>query len=376
MTTAMKRPMLHDLIKEAAEATVRKVDIDAEAERQLANLGEIPPQEKTASAEAPEMVPTEYLEKLAGALDYGAGVLEKEADVAETKLKPGQGPNALEVVEAPSGENPVKPGNQGTSTDKNSPPMTPPMQASGVAKDPSNAMATNDAMMHGEQPVEPISNEKTSLASALYAKNMAVLGLEIPAAASPEPPVEEPVKEAEAAEPSEMDKLYAKNLQTLGLEKQAEDALNPAKIAAPAAEATGADPPADASPAEEQVPSEPSDVDKQKALISSNQAAMDYKKVQAKKDPVSDMGDVVTEPAMSAAHDKTLNMVFAKTREAGAKIASEMTRTAAAQALLAKHAAGAEQSKKEKQSMMADKTTAAGASGFSTSGQPGQIGQS
>ncbi len=115
MTTAMKRPQLHELVKEAVAGTVSKVDIDVEAERQLANMGEGPPvQEKTAAVAAPaeELTPSDYIEKLAGALDYGANLL-KQADVAETKLKPGEGPNALQVLEAPGGENPVKPGNQG-----------------------------------------------------------------------------------------------------------------------------------------------------------------------------------------------------------------------------------------------------------------------
>ena len=338
MTTAMKRPTLHEIVKEAAAGTISKVDIDAEAELQLANMGLAPaPQEKTAAAQ-PDSTPSEYLEKLAGALDYGADLL-KQADIAETKLKPGEGPNALEVLEAPGGENPVKPGNQGQATPKNVIPMSPPVQASGVAKDPANAMATNDAMMHGEQPVEPISNEKAPIKAAsaqvLYLKNQAALGIH---------------KEASPQE------LLAKNLAAMGLHKQAEDALSPAKISAPAAEATGSDAPAAASPAEEgPAPSEPSDVNKQKALIASNQAAMDYKKVQAKADPKSDMKDVVTEPALSAGSDKTLNMVFDKTREAGAKIASDLTRTAAAQVLLAKHAAEAEARKapkKEKQSQM------------------------
>jgi hypothetical protein len=163
--------------------------------------------------------------------------------------------------------------------------------------------------------------------------------------------------------------LYAKNLAALGLLKQAEDALNPAKVSGGAAEATGADPPQAASAAQEgPAPSEPSDVNSQKSMIGSNEAAINYKKVQAKKDPVSDMKDVVTEPGMSAAHDKTLNMVFDKTREAGAKIAADLTRTAAAQALLAKYAEGCSKKKtKEKQSQM---TGMGGSMGMGNPGLP------
>jgi hypothetical protein len=178
MTTAMKRPQLHELVKEAVAGTISKVDIDAEAERQLVNMGVIPRgMEKSAAVRAApteELTPTDYIQKLAGALEYGAGLL-KQADIAETQIKPGEGPNALQVLEAPSGENPVQPGNQGQATAKNVPPMNPPVESSGVAKDPANAMQTNDGMMHGEQPVEPIKNEKA--ASALYLKNQLALGI-------------------------------------------------------------------------------------------------------------------------------------------------------------------------------------------------------
>lgn len=629
MTTAMKRPQIHDLVKEAMAGTVGRVDITAEANRQLLNLGQ-EPLEKQASARAPrEMVPTEYIEKLAGALDYAAGML-KRAEEGTTSIQPGEGPNALQVMEAPGGENPVQPGNQGTATSKNTPPQNPPMQSSGVAKDPSNAMATNDDMMHGEQPVEPISNEKTS--SVLYAKNLAALGLvkegfsispegheydaalaraqqglneqqllaarayedEAPiksqltgigtglsgfpnrlaarhaayAAAKHEDqrnplnpfggmltptPAEEQLKRAsvrkqalaispeghkydatmararqQAAEtgllagreyedeapiksqftgigtgisgfpqrlaarhaayvaakhedernplnpfggmltptPAESklkrasvkqafsispeghkydattarakqraaethlkaarkyedkapiksqltgigagisgfpkrlearhaayvaakheDKrnaynplgglltktkaekelskkgsaLYARNLAALGLYKLAEDAINPAQISAGPADAMGANPPPAASPAQEQVPSEPSDVTRQKNMIGSNEAAINYTRAQAKADPKSDVGDVVSEPALSASTDKTLDLVFDRTREAGAKIASDRTRTAAAQALLAKYAAEAQKAKvKQSQGMGAPGAPGAG----------------
>lgn len=467
MTTAMKRPQLHELIKEAVAGVVSKVDIDAEAERQLAGMAAAP-QEKTASAQ-PSYVPTDYIEKLAGALDYASGVLAKQAEIAETQLKPGQGPNALQVLEAPSGENPVQPGNQGSATAKNTPPMNPPVTSTTVAKDPANTMDDNYEMMHGEQPVEPISNEKASVkaahVTALYRKNRSLLGLNKLAADEPKRsgalpdwaygavpgvmgapiagglgPVAggilggalssrggqeaaaagiDPTQgakrsaigqmigavpghllgaglgsavgrpglgalgggmagaglghhlamqkykdmqdaaaaapEAEAAKAASANWLYAKNLRALGMHKKAEDALSPAKISAGPAEATGADAPPAASAAEEgPIPSEPSDVNKQKTMISSNDAAIDYQKREAKADPKSDMGDVVTEPAQSASTDKTLDLVFAKTREAGAKIASDLTRTAAAQALLAKYAAEAESRRrgKEKQSQM------------------------
>lgn len=474
MTTAMKRPQLHDLVKEAVAGTASKVDIDAEAMRQLANMGVVPQgREKVAAAESPtKLLPTAYIDKVAGALDYAAGLLSKQADVGTTKLGPGEGPNALQVLTPQGGENPVKePGSQGQASGKNIPPRTPPMQSSGVAKDPSNAMATNDSMMHGEQPVEPIKNEKTS---AVYRRNLAVMGLQKVAKKEAPPrsgdlpdyaygavpgllgggvpgalmggalssragemaqqagidPTEGAKRsatgqiigglggslagaglgaglgsiggrggaalgamlgsipggfggaylghrvatgdlrraaEAEAAKNASVKNVYLRNMEVFGLRKMAEDAINPAHIVAGPAEAMGSAAPPGVAPSEEGVPNEPSDVNAQKALISSNQAAINYTRAQAKRDPKSDMGDVVSEPALSAARDKTLNMVFQHTQEAGAKISSDLTRTAAAQALLSKFAAEAA-AKKVKQGELPgsppDMSSAAGQSHF------------
>lgn len=157
--------------------------------------------------------------------------------------------------------------------------------------------------------------------------------------------------------------LFAKNAAALGLKKVAEDAINPAQISAGAASAQGAEAPQGVSASEEgPIPAEPSDVNSQKRLIGTNDAAINYTKRQAKADPKRDLGQLITEPALSASTDKTLDIAFDNTNAAGAKIASakktpspaaRLTKTAAAHALLLKMAEEAcadPKAKKEKNS--------------------------
>lgn len=94
--------------------------------------------------------------------------------------------------------------------------------------------------------------------------------------------------------------------------KQAEDAINPAHISA------GPAVPPDASASGEGTPSLPSGA----SLVGSNESAINYNKQQAKAEPKRDMGAYVSEPALSAAHDTTLQQAFAHTGQAGVKISS------------------------------------------------------
>ena len=74
-----------------------------------------------------------------------------------------------------------------------------------------------------------------------------------------------------------------------------------------------------------------------------------YTKRQAKADPKRDLEQLITEPALSASTDKTLDMAFDNTNAAGAKIAAaRLTKTAAAHALLLKLAEEACDDKKVK----------------------------
>lgn len=534
-TTMFQRPNLQDLVKEAMEGTARRVDVNLEASRQLAKLGGAQPIVKQASAQ-PQITPTTYITKLASALNY----LSKQAEEGTNALGPGKGPNALDVMAASSNEANIDAGQGGQATAGNQPPKNPPMQSSGVAKDPANALETNDDMMHGEQPVDPMGNEKTS---AVYARNLQKLGFSLTpeghafdatynralqhaneqllggmAEYEDEAPIKahilglntgvggfparmtarhanytaakhedkrnaynpfggmltptEGEKKLKRKKSSEEEKTsgvrsflgkvtgvtdlkkgkkqfgagyerlkrhieaggdasnmpehlkeragknmvegmgrmgkgalkatgtaaagtaavgggaYAahkamkgkektsavlmRNLARLGLSKLAEDAINPAQISAGSAPAQGAAPPPGATPSEEGVPSEPSDVNRQKNLIDSNQAAIDYTKQQAKADPKSDVNKVLDEPALTSSTDKTLQETLDHTSQAGVKISSALTKTAAAQALLYKLAEAAQcekndAKKKEKQSQMSGLSNPSGQSGFSAS---------
>ena len=425
-TTMFQRPNLQDLVKEAMEGTARKVDVNLEAARQLASLGG-QPIEKQASAQS-QMTPTGYINKLASALTY----LSKKAEEGTAMIQPGKGPGALDVLAATSSEENIDAGQSGQATAGNLPPKNPPMQSSGVAKDPANAMETNDEMMHGEQPVDPMGNEKTS---AVYRRNLQKLGLSKEAETLAERAGEGlgkhvagplaqyapaiygvggglhgaamggalggPVgalaggaggallgtgvgygvrgatrgsgtyleKKKKKQEREKTSSVYFRNLSRLGLSKYAEDAINPAQISGGAAPAQGAQPPPGASPSEEQVPSEPSDVTGQKRLIDSNQASIDYTKREAKADPKSDVNKVLDEPPLTSSTDHTLQDTLDHTQQAGVKISAALTKTAAAQALLYKLA---ETACGEKKDAKKKEKQAQGMSGLSNpSGQSG-----
>lgn len=189
-TSAMPRPSLQDFIKTAMVSSAAKVDLSLEGARQLANSGDTAPApeaEKTASArsEVTEL-PTEYVEKLAGALEYVAASISPklaEGDVT-TNAGPGKGPQSLETNQGklPTEDN-IDANQTGQATQ--GPPMSPATKKlPGQVGDPGSTMETNVDMSHAEQPVEPISNEKTTVsnegvkaAEAAYLQNLVELGL-------------------------------------------------------------------------------------------------------------------------------------------------------------------------------------------------------
>ncbi len=460
--TMFRTPSLQDLVKEAMDGTAHKVDISVEAAQQLVNQGgaapasvSTPEQVKTASF---DLTPNDYIEKLAGALDY----LSKEAMGDTAADGPGKGPNSLEVLKAKADGQTFEASGQGKATaSSNIPPMSPPMQSSGVAKDPSNAMQTNDGMQHPEQPVDPMANKTASILE----RNLAALGLTKEAKGPPgrlandaqavgtevgyaAKKVGDKVKKfvgdvtgskvkkmketgttsdggglSRFADDADMSKalkdkgtaqgataalgaagatgaagtaigakalsdkkkakseggtekgasIYERNLAALGLQKVAEDAINPAKVAAGTTQ-TGATPPEGVSKSEEGVPSEPADVNSQKTMISSNEAAINYTKGKAKSDPQSDASKVLAETAGKG--DTSLQQAWAHTGEAGVKVSHDVTRAAAAQALLHKLAEAAcgdkkDDKKKEKQSQMGGLSDPSGQSGFTASSMGG-----
>ena len=127
MATMMQRPLLQDLVKQAMEGTASKVDITAEAARQLGHLGE---QHETKTASAPEApavdhVPTEVCEKYASALEHLA---KQAADpgspgTASPGVGPGQGAGqVMEVLESDNTESNIDAGQGGQAIAKDVPP--------------------------------------------------------------------------------------------------------------------------------------------------------------------------------------------------------------------------------------------------------------
>lgn len=315
-TTVTPTPTINDMLKAAMSGTLGKIDVTAEAARQL---GEEP--EKTAASVNTDSLPTDLLMKLADAVDFVADQIEKGAEIhlpsaAGGQPAPGTGPGALKVMKAEtSGKNPSQPGHSGGH-----PTGGGGMETGKHGPAPANAMATNEKMQHPKQPADPV-NGKT--AEALEASNVERLSK----VGSGFSPAIQEIRETAAAI------------------KAAEDANNPAQISA------GPAVPPDASPSEEKVPSMPADVSAQERLISSNRAAIDYTKKDAKRDPISDVGKLVTETPMK---DPVLNQLFDHSGQAGVKTSQQLdvVKVAAARALLSKLASEASDKTKKKESNM------------------------
>ena len=342
MRTIAEKPDLHQLVKAAMAGTISQVDINAEAARQVATQDGGVPQEQQEEA-APHLS-TEYIGKLASALGYLAEQT-KLADQGNVQM-PGVGPGTLGVLPATSKEKNIDAGEGGQATAAAIPPKNPPTQGEVVQVGKANTgLETNDDMKHSEQPKDPWKNEKATLQNAFTQQ-------------SGDPTT----KTSEA--------LYERNLErmlqvgepqdarvSLVRAKLAEDAIYPAKVEAEHKEV----PPA-ATPSEKGKVKVPSDTNRQMSLVRSNQSAIDYTKGQAKADPKSDLGKVLDEPALSAAHDQVLQKTLDHTGEAGVKIsmAQGVNRVDAARAFLSNlmdkvsTEAGkkAEGKKKEKESMM------------------------
>ena len=342
MTTMHERPSLQSMVKAAMAGTTQQLSVNLEASRQASTRGGAT---KTASApvDLDKHVPTELAHKLASALGYIEQQLRKEAE-----LMPGEGPGALTVLEAGASGGPIlSGGDSGQATAQNQPPRTPALQAEEVQSgNAGTGLETNDDMSHPEQPIEPIKNASGLAASNMQRlRKMAGIADVAKGAVGKVKGVANKInKSPTLMRASEFVKEHKTPLAAgagalvgagagaaLGsrkkegsapialLRKLAEDAINPAHIES--AKGQG-DSPEGASASGEGVPSEPSDVSSQKNMISSNEAAINYTKGQAKADPKRDVNQVLQEPALSSASDKVLQEAFANTGAAGVKISS------------------------------------------------------
>lgn len=331
MSAATPRVTIQQMIKAAAEGAADHAAVSLEAAQQLAAQGDAPAPEKTASASNDiESIPTEYIEKFASAVEYVLDEMQKEATI-------GEGPNHLQVLTPQGGKNPMTPGSSGAASPSHQVPKTtstvnPGNQPAG----PSTAMETN----------KPVAG-KQKVSSAPIADIRKLAGAPVaPAAAAPA-----------AAEPkvATVGDIVSQNIDPrlvdlmLSTVKQAEDAINPAHISAGSADSTmllrSAAGEAGGAPAGGQ-PQGPT------GLVASNDAARNYTKADAKAQVKPQLAKVLSEPALSSAHDNVLQKALSHTGQAGVKISS--VRSMAARAVLEKMAEEAkseEESKKKKESM-------------------------
>lgn len=304
------RPTLQDMIKSAQEGALSRVRIADEARRMAENISG----EKLAadtSQEAPASISTDYVEKIAKALDFVAEDFQKSAaktappaHITENLQEPGKGPGALEVSHA-TASTPL-PDHKGQAHQQ--PPTKPGMEKVRPSDQAANALDVNNASTKGKTPQK--------VAADLTAKNLDVLKK----IAAPKP----------AAEEKSAADLASSNLARL--RKIAEDAINPAHISAgpavpPETSAAGQ---AGGAPAGGK-PGPGAD------LVSSNDAAIKYTKGQAKSGPKSDMKKWLDEPALTSQTDSALRAAFDSTPQAGTKFGSAQTgsvKVAAAKAFL------------------------------------------
>lgn len=182
---------------------------------------------------------------------------------------PGAGPTAM-----PNTDKTPTPGEQKTEfgeAKKNKPPMNPPMETpAGGGKGASNAMEDNVDDLRAAYPDQGVM--KQGGVRSLY--------------------------------------------QNIMLRKVGADAESPAKISGPKFTTLPEDQPSQMK--------RPPEVTSQEAMVAGNQAAIDATKRKAKEVPKRRMGEVIEEPAQSAASDKALdaNLDSATVDRAGAKIAA------------------------------------------------------
>jgi hypothetical protein len=307
--TMTTRPLIQDLVKTAMANGTNRAQIAAEGARQLHGA----PATKTASAN-PQSITTDFAMKLASAIEYATPALVKAA----SDTGPGVGPGALTVTETTNSDKPIQPNSQGKGTQQS--PMTPPMES------PTKLQTTINDPPGGSAPQQTaMSGGKGKTASAeLAQRNLDALSklAGAPAAA----PV---VEEKKASAPTTLLDYFAA-VKT----KVAEDAINPAHISA------GAAVPPDTSASGESGGAPVAGMPQgNTGLVASNESAANYKRDQAYAGRKGELAQYFNEPALSSAHDTTLQQAFAHTGEAGTKLSSalgETVKTAAARALLMK----------------------------------------
>lgn len=312
------RPTIQDMVKAAQAGSLSRARVDEEARRQMENITG----EKTASAQEQEMsVPTQYIDKLAGALEFLATEFGKEASsaahISETTQMPGKGPGALELSQATAST--MLPDHKGQG--HHQPPHKPGVEKVRPSDAAANALQTNEAhATSGHTPQKVASN--------LLESNLARLGIKKVASENCEK-CGKPKTACECKDEKKASALLEGNLSRLGV-KQAEDAINPAHISAGPAvppETSASGQPGGAPAGGQPGPGT--------QMVDSNQAATNYTKGQAKAGPKADMKKWFSEPALTSQTDSTLRAAFDSTPQAGTKFGSAgSVKVASARALL------------------------------------------
>jgi hypothetical protein len=358
------RPMLQDLVKSAMAESARRVNVSQEASLQTAKVAsekcsehDCPMSECVSKHEKSEKKASdETVTKLASALDWLAEKIKTGSELAGpyhlsehlTQLPPGVSQatasqslpdhkgQGVQVVPMHTGnEKGLKTEHGATKAETNldhAPELHKEQIQTNYGKKTASPLelireklSTKTADEHEKKETEGMAEAKAGLAKAEEAHK----------------------SEPENKEASLGDYLYSRVV------KAAEDAINPAQISAgkavpPAAVAAG-----------EKAPQQPAGGAPQgpTGMVGSNDAARHYTKGQAYANRKQDLGQYFKEPALSAEHDKVLQVAFNHTSQAGPKIASAegvdqqpppagvSVKTAAASALLSKLAAQVEAEK-------------------------------
>lgn len=260
-----------------------------------------------------------FVEKLASAVEYLNGYIFKGAEATNLQRPPGGGGKQSYVFgQAETGIPPKHPGN-----DPKSPGQT----------NPATAMETNiNNPPGGKESWEDEGKLRQKSASVVHRlrTTLSKMAEDIEEHEKKESPKVEKAEEAAKKKIEKMEEKKASIARVFGvMKKMAGEDVSPAHIAA-----AHHDNPPDSSKSEERVPAQPRETAWQRAMVGSNQAAIDYTKGQAKAVPKARMGEVIGEPAQKKSTDPVLQQNLDAAGKAGVKISS--AKTAAARALLQK----------------------------------------
>lgn len=341
---------LQDMVRKAVDEADRRVKL-AEADAVGTKEGEGEKEKKfsqtpsTNKATEPERNETSmdtdkdktasaFVEKLASAVEWLNNNFLKQAE--ETAIGAGTGPNVMETnLKSP-------PGGAGKQSEvfgqakTGIPPMNPGTDTKDAGRvNPSTAMETDMHSPPGGK--EDWTHTDKMKQSAARLRNVLSKLAQGPELEAKETPAQEKKEEHEAKESPAQEKKEEKEEKKMAsvariysvLKKTAGEDASPAHISA-----AHHDNPPDSSKSEEGVPSQPGEVNKQKSMIASTLAAINYTKQQAKAVPKARMGEVIDEPAQKKSTDPVLHQNLDNAGAAGVKLSH--AKIAAARALLQK----------------------------------------